>query len=84
MRLEIECIGGRDLVAKVKCRCPHEIEKLAALNITHTLRLGGYDDENFFKNVNANPRHGKCRCGRGFTQQWLDDGVEFSWDDERV
>lgn len=81
MKLEIECIRDRDLVAKVPCTCPHESAKLAALDIKHTLRLGGYDDDNFFKNVNANPRDGKCKCGRPYRFQWFDDGVDFVWVD---
>lgn len=80
-KLEIECIRDRDLVAKTKCRCPNESEKLAELGIKQTLRLYGYDDDNFFTNVNAKPRDGKCRCGRPYTYQWLGDGVEFAWKD---
>jgi hypothetical protein len=45
----------------------------------HKIRLAGYDDANFWNNVNAAPREASCKCGRRYRYQWLPEGVEFEW-----
>jgi hypothetical protein len=76
-----------DLYAEpVECRCPSplfEDSDIAHL-MKNKIRLSGYDDTNFFDRVNAQPREGRCRCGRRYRFQWWRDGVAFAFlpDDE--
>lgn len=84
-RKPFKWIGGHDLGFEVRCECPSplfENDPSPVLRaITHTFHLSGYADDNFFDNVNKEPRHSKCRCGRPFTYQWFRDGVEFAFDE---
>jgi len=50
----------------------------------HKIRLAGYDDANFWQNVNAAPRENACKCGRRYRYQWLPEGVEFEWLDAQA
>lgn len=80
-REQYESSNGRDLYLRVRCTCPHGTPKLADLGVSHTLWLTGYADDNFFHNVNREPRKGACKCGRAYSVQWFEDGVEFAFDD---
>ena len=86
MKLSIVDVYGRDLYAeKVECTCldPKWSDSTVARLFKTKISLSGYNDENFFVNVNQNPRQGECPCcKRKFTYQWLSDGVEFNWNDE--
>jgi hypothetical protein len=77
MRLKIKRIGGNDLVVDFECTCPHEKYKdnevLSKIMKTR-INLYGYNDDYFFNTVNAAPRSFKCKCGKEYTQQWLNDG----------
>lgn len=44
--------------------------------MNRTIQLTGYDDDNFFDNVNAQPHDFRCQCGRPYRLQWFRDGVE--------
>lgn len=82
MKLDYEGLG-RDLYAeKVSCNCPNPDYKhdpeLASLLPTK-IRLSGYADDNFFDNVNKEPREGQCSCGRKFKYQWFRTHVDFEW-----
>lgn len=82
MQLSYECVGGRDIYAeKVECVCPHPlfIDSPVSHLMTNKIRLSGYDDDNFFDNVNKEPREGQCSCGRKFKFQWFRSHVEFKW-----
>jgi hypothetical protein len=70
--LEIEVIAGRDLVAEFKCDCPHD--KYPTL-LNRTIKLYGYNDANFFDNVNKEPRLYKCKCGKEYKYRWTREGV---------
>ena len=69
---------GNDLYFDLECTCPNslfigtDIEGI----MKHRIKLTGYNDANFFDNVNAEPRKGKCKCGREFVYQWFRNGVE--------
>lgn len=63
-----------DLYAKVRCNCPHH--SMPDL-LKHTIRLVGYNDANFFDNVNREPRESACKCGRRYRYQWHRNGVSF-------
>jgi hypothetical protein len=69
--------SGRDLYFDLKCTCPYKSDnpELARL-MTHTIKLTGYADDNFFDKVNVMPREGVCKCGRKYHYQWFRDGVE--------
>ena len=77
--LKFESLGN-DLYAKVWCRCNVRLESGA--EITHRIRLAGYNDANFFDRVNADERSGKCsNCERPFKFQWTRGGVRFRFVD---
>lgn len=64
VQLPYEQSGERnDLVCRLWCGCKH----------FHNLM--GYNDANFFYNVNAQPRETHFPCGRVITQQWLMNGT---------
>lgn len=69
---------GRDLYFDLSCTCTNPLfEGTSVADImTHSVKLVGYADDNFFDNVNAAPRIGRCKCGREFRYQWFRDGVE--------
>lgn len=74
-----------DLHFKIECTCPSKL--FEGSDIAHlmktTIRCSGYDDDNFFDNVNRTPRRSKCgTCGRPYRIQWFRDGVEFAFEDE--
>lgn len=58
--LEIEFVGGNDLLAKTRCNCNNDelFKDKPELGIKRQVRLWGYSDNNFFENVNANKREG--------------------------
>ena len=70
-----------DLYAKVQCTCPSKLfeGKPIAHLMKHWIKLVGYNDANFFDNVNREPRESACKCGRGYRYQWLRDGVSFAF-----
>ena len=76
---------GRDLFYDLECTCPSslfigtEVEHI----MKHDIKLTGYADNYFFDTVNAEPRFGKCKCGRKFTYQWFRDGVVAYFLDEQ-
>ena len=78
MKKPFEWIGGRDLSFKLQCTCPDKSmahrESVAHLFKT-VIRLSGYADDNFFDNVNKEPRKISCECGRSWMVQWFRDGV---------
>lgn len=76
--LEIEVIQGRDLVAEFECDCPNERYKDSPLAhlMKHRIKLYGYNDSNFFDNVNKEPQTLTCKCGRVYQYQWKRDGVK--------
>lgn len=73
MELMCQTNNGRDLSVSFKCTCLDErwkgteIEKL----MNKTIYLYGYNDENFFTNVNKTARHFRCSCGKDYTQHWF-------------
>lgn len=69
---------GRDLYFDLRCICPSPLFEDSDIShlMPHTVQLTGYADDNFFDSVNAEPREGKCRCGRPYRVQWFRDGVE--------
>ena len=73
----------RDLFFELQCTCPNK--SFVGTNVEdlmkHTIRLSGYADDNFFDNVNKEPMHLACQCGRKFTVQWFRDGVEAAFID---
>ena len=77
MTVEIEVITGRDLVAEFKCDCPSDSFKGSAIEhlMKHRIKLYGYNDSNFFDNVNKEPHPYKCKCGKEYRYQWTRDGV---------
>lgn len=76
MKLKINSIGGNDLAIDFKCTCPSDLFK--GSDIEHLMKqrihLYGYNDANFWGNVNKEPRKFNCKCGREYTQQWFVDG----------
>ena len=62
MTLEYEQLSN-DLYAKFRCSCGEQV------------RLTGYNDANFFDNVNAQPRSRSCKCGQAYSVQWFRDAV---------
>lgn len=82
MKLNYECVGGRDLYADaVECTCtnPLHADSPVAYLFKRKIRLSGYDDDNFFNNVNKEPREAACACGRKFKYQWFVNHVDFEW-----
>jgi hypothetical protein len=75
--IDIECITGRDLVAEFECDCPNERYKGSPIEhlMKHIIRLYGYNDTNFFDNVNKEPQTLTCKCGKEYRYQWTRDGV---------
>lgn len=76
MLIPWEVVVRNDLVAEFQCTCPSE--RWIGTDIEHlmkkTHKLWGYADSNFFNNVNAQPRHFECKCGKHYTQQWFMNG----------
>jgi hypothetical protein len=71
-----------DLFARAKCDCPNPdfAGKPIADLMKSTIYLAGYDDNNFFDRVHAEPHEGSCRnCGRRYRFQWWRDGVAFTF-----
>lgn len=74
-----------DLHAKLRCTCPHRLFlNKPELGMTHTIRLCGYDDANFFDRVNAQPQERVCKCGRRYRVQWFREGVSAEFIDPPV
>ena len=73
---EIRFIGGNDLAVDFRCTCPSEMWK--GTDIEHIMKerihLHGYNDANFWDNVNSEPRKLTCKCGKSYTQQWFRNG----------
>ena len=71
----------RDLFFDLECTCLDP--RFAHSEIAHLFKTKvhctGYADDNFFDNVNAEPRVFKCKCGREFQIQWFPNGVEAKW-----
>lgn len=69
---------GNDLVAKFFCKCPSEDYKdhptLAGL-IKTQIKLWGYNDNYFFREVNKESRELVCKCGIKYSYQWTYAGV---------
>jgi hypothetical protein len=83
MKLNYKYAGGRDLYAdKVECTCldPHWKDTDVAHLFKRKISLSGYADDNFFDNVNKEPCHSACECGRKFRFQWFRSHVEFEWE----
>jgi hypothetical protein len=72
-------VGGRDIFFDAECTCPDRHIDI----LRHKIKLAGYADANFFDNVNREPTHDECECGRKYTYQWFRNGVEFQWLDEK-
>jgi len=72
---------GRDLFFDLKCTCPSKLFIGTSIEdlMKHRITLTGYNDNNFFDTVNAEPRKSICKCGREFTYQWFRDGVEAAF-----
>lgn len=72
---------GNDLYCDVECNCidPSWAGSAVAHLFHRKVKLTGYNDDNFFRNVNAAPRTVQCKCGRVLLYQWFTDGVEVSW-----
>ena len=63
--LPIKVSGGNDLCAEFRHKCFKNI------------RFSGYNDANFFDNVNKEPREYTCpQCGETFKYRWTRRGVE--------
>ena len=78
---KFENIGGRDLRCKIVCDCPDPMfaDSSVAYLFKRTVRLTGYDDDNFWRNVAGNLRTVQCVCGRELEYQWTEAGVEYRW-----
>lgn len=64
---------GNDLFASFFCYCDDD-----ATGRMTQIRLCGYDDANFFDNVNEEPSIVKCRnCEQKYWYQWKRDGVKI-------
>lgn len=76
-------ISRNDLYFEIHCTCPDE--KWIGTNIEHIMKhkivLTGYNDSNFFNNVNKESRESKCKCGRKFRYQWFPRYIIFEWID---
>jgi len=81
MKKPYESHNGRDLYFRLECTCldPTFAHSAVAYLFKRNVTLTGYADANFFDNVNAQPRKGKCQCGREYQVQWFRDGVEACW-----
>lgn len=75
-KLIVKHIGGRDLAVDFKCTCPSELFKGSKVEhlMKETIHLYGYNDANFWNNVNNEPRDFNCKCGKKYTQQWFANG----------
>lgn len=85
MKLNVRSIRNDLYADDVKCVCPSK--KWIGTDIEHLMQrrisLNGYNDSNFFDNVNKKPRIGRCnQCGREYKYQWFRYYVEFEWLDE--
>lgn len=81
MRQQFRALS-RDLFYDFECGCPDpKWADSAVADIMKTrIKISGYADDNFFDNVNREPREAACRnCGRRFQAQWFRDGVEVEW-----
>ena len=76
--LRFRNVGGRDLYADLYCECPSELNHSPEIKhlFKHKIVLTGYDDTNFFDNVNSEPKELVCKCGRKRLIQWTREGVE--------
>lgn len=77
MNLKINHIAGNDLVVNFDCVCNNPKYKGTSIeNLMKTrISLYGYNDSNFFYNVNSIPRKFSCsECKKEYTEQWFDDG----------
>ena len=71
---------GNDLYAKIECTCGKYPDMPW---FKHKITLVGYNDSNFFENVNREPRKILCdNCKKAYMVQWYHDGVEYSEADE--
>lgn len=77
MKLDIEVIQGRDLVVEFSCDCPSDTFKDSPIAhlMKHKIKLYGYNDSNFFDNVNKEPRTMTCKCGKVYQYQWKREHV---------
>ena len=78
MELKIKVIGRNDLAVDFYCTCNNPKYKGTPLEdiMTTKISLYGYDDRNFFENVNKNKREFKCGvCKKEYTQQWFRTGI---------
>jgi hypothetical protein len=73
--LEIECVRGNDLLAKMKCECSKYPDDKYLSSIKNEIKFWGYNDSNFFQNVNKEPKTTSCKCGISYKYQWKQDGV---------
>ena len=77
-KLAIRTNNGRDLYADLQCDCPDERYKHKP-SLSHLFKtkhlLCGYNDSNFFVNVNKAPKEHVCKCGRKRMIQWTPEGV---------
>lgn len=80
-RLPFSNVLGNDLYFHAQCSCPSKM--FLGTPVEHIMKtkltLTGYNDANFFDNVNAEPRELACGCGRRFKAQWFRNGVDFEW-----
>lgn len=72
---------SNDIYARLECSCPYTTEAGQVIDfMTTRIQLVGYDDANFFDNVNREPRKQSCKkCGREFMVQWTREGVAVEW-----
>lgn len=68
---------GRDLYADIgNCDCPAFPDTPVLANVKKTMKLSGYADDNFFDNVNREPKRVECHvCKKAWNVQWRRDGV---------
>lgn len=79
MKLPYEAYGN-DLYCKFSCTClDPKWENLEVAHLFNTkIRLWGYNDANFFENVNKEPRNIECTCGEVYSVRWFYDSVEVT------
>jgi len=70
---------GNDLFAKFECTCVDDSDMWKDFNkkfpngkIKTSIKLTGYNDANFYNEVNKAPREIKCHnCGKSYMVQWF-------------
>lgn len=74
-------ILSRDLFVRIKCVCAdkqYADNPILAASFKTQRRFTGYDDDNFFDNVNRTPQIDTCaNCGQRTWFQWKRDGFLY-------